>query len=96
MGKNKVKLVIIEWLDSSQPIASWQFLSDYKKSEPISCVSVGFLIHDGIDVKALAPNMGDVSNKVNIQVSGVIHIPTKSVLNITELVEKEGELSLSN
>jgi len=88
MSTCKVKLVIVEWLDSTQPISSWQHLSDYKASEPISCVSVGFLIHDGIDVKALAPNMGDVSSKVNMQVSGIIHIPAKSILNITELIEK--------
>lgn len=94
MSTHKVKLVIIEWLDSTQPISSWQHLSDYKASEPISCISVGFLIHDGTDVKALAPNMGDITSENNMQISGIIHIPSKSVLNITELVEKE-ESSIS-
>lgn len=89
MATHTVKLVLIEWLDSTQPISAWQHLSDYKVSEPISCISVGFLIHDGADVKALAPNMGDVSSKVNMQISGIIHIPAKSVLNMTELIEKE-------
>ena len=88
MKKQKVKLVIIEWLDSARPVAEWQHLSDYKKKNPISCVSVGFLIHDGDDVKALAPNMGDISDKGNIQASGIIHIPTCSVRKVTELIEK--------
>lgn len=80
----KYDMVKVKWLDSLQPVSSWQFLSDYKPSEPILCVSVGFLIHNGDDVKAIAPNMGDDN-----QISGVIHIPAISILSITKLIEKE-------
>ena len=86
-NKNKVKLVMVEWLDSMRPIAEWQYLSDYKREKPISCISVGFLIHNSDGVTAIAPNMGNISDK-NIQMSGVIHIPTCSILKITDLAEK--------
>lgn len=80
------KLVMVEWIDSARPNPEWQFLGDYKPVHPISCISVGFLICDSDEVKAIAPNMGDTKNK-NIQASGIIHIPTCSVLKITELKE---------
>lgn len=82
-----VKLVMIEWLDSTQPISQWQHLSDYERKDGIKCVSVGFLVHDGDKAKGLAPNMGDVDNEENIQASGIIHIPTCSITKITALEE---------
>ncbi len=83
-----VKLVMIEWLDSTQPISQWQYLSDYKCTNAIKCVSVGFLVHDGDKVKGLAPNMGEVDSEENIQASGIIHIPICSITKITALEEK--------
>ena len=82
------KLVLVEWLDSARPIEAWQHLSDYEYKEAVQCVSVGFLIHDGEKVKALAPNMGDVDKEENIQASGIIHIPTCSITKIAVLEEK--------
>lgn len=80
---------MIEWLDSAQPISKWQYLSEYVPTKPVNCVSVGFLIHNGKDVKALAPNMGEIDDKTSIQASGIIHIPTCSITKITAL-EEEG------
>ena len=79
-------MVMIEWVDSARPIAEWQYLIDYKKAKPISCISEGFLICDDDDVKALAPNMGEINGE-NLQVCGIIHIPTCSISKITELTE---------
>lgn len=84
-----VKLVLIKWVDSEQPTSNWIHLSDYKSHQPVSCVSVGYLIHDGKNVKALAPNMAETESEVNLQASGIIHIPSTSILNIFDLVEKE-------
>lgn len=84
-----VRLVMIEWLDSTQPVSQWQHLSDYNCADAIKCVSVGFLIHDGDKVKGLAPNMGDVDKENNIQASGIIHIPACSITKIIALEEKE-------
>jgi len=49
-------LLFIEWKDSAQPIPEWQHLDDFELSGPCTCFSVGRLIHDGADAKALVPN----------------------------------------
>jgi hypothetical protein len=85
----KPKLVMIEWMDSVQPTSSWQHLSDYEPKDAIKCVSVGFLLHDGEDVKGLAQNMGDVDKEENIQASGIIHIPTCCIEKISDLKENQ-------
>jgi hypothetical protein len=83
---------MIEWEDSAQPIAAWQFLSDFDPPGIIRCVSVGWMIRDDGNMKALAPNMGAVNHENSVQVSGVIQIPTRCVRKITLL----GEPSLSD
>lgn len=83
---NDCRLVLIEWEDSGQPSSSWQFLADFTEPEAVSCVSVGWLIHDGEDVKALAQNMGDIG-RASMQVSGVIRIPARCVVRTVSLEE---------
>ncbi len=80
----KPPLVQIEWEDSAQPVAAWQYLDDIDKSEIVRCQSVGFLIYDGEDVKALAPNIGDLGTE-HAQASGVIRIPTRSITRVKRL-----------
>lgn len=87
-SKKNVRLVMVEWIDSARPIPEWQYLSKYKRIRPVTCISVGFLIHDDDEVKAIAPNMGDTKTS-NIQASGIIHIPTRSILSITNLIEEK-------
>ena len=82
-------LVLIEWEDSAQPIPGWTYLSDFDKPNVISCASVGWLIHDGNSVKALAPNMGELGEAQNIQASGIIRIPTSCITRIVRLRETE-------
>lgn len=79
-------LVLMEWLDSAQPVARWQFLSDYERDDATQCVSVGWLIQDD-DVKVLAPNMGEVKDPTNTQVCGVIRIPACAVTRVVRLKE---------
>lgn|GEM_PF-5536950 len=45
------------------------------------------MVYDGEDQKVLAPNMADIEDKQNIQSSGAIHIPARSVIKITPLIE---------
>ncbi len=52
-------LVLVEWEDSAQPMAAWQYLAELDLPEVVRCQSVDFFIYDGDDVKALAPNVGD-------------------------------------
>lgn len=82
-------LVLIEWEDSAQPVPGWAFLEAIDDWEVIKCRSVGWLIHDGDDVKALAPNLGDVESENSAQVSGVIRIPARCVVKITQLAPRK-------
>ena len=77
-------LVIVEWEDSARPVAEWRHLSDITEPEIVKCRSVGFLIHDGKHVKALAPNIGDYGTE-NAQACGVIRIPTRCITKLTRL-----------
>lgn len=80
-------LVMIEWEDSAQPIPAWSFLSSFEAPGIIRCASVGWLIRDDAEVKAVAPNMGGLDDENSVQVSGVIQIPTRCIVNITRLPE---------
>lgn len=80
------KLVVIHWEDSRQSNGAWRFLSDPKNHTAVECISVGWLIHDKDGVKALAQNFGDVKDE-DMQVSGVIHIPDRCILEIEEICQ---------
>ena len=82
-------LVMIEWEDSAQPLPNWRYLADFEADGAVLCTSVGWLIHDGEDVKALAPNMGGLRTEGSVQVSGVIRIPARCVVKVTVLDEPE-------
>lgn len=75
------QLVMIEWEDSAQPIPGWAFLADCADFAVTRCKSVGWLIHDGADVKALAQNIGNAENEDSAQVSGVIRIPARCIVS---------------
>ena len=78
-------LVLVEWEDSARPAPEWRFVSDIEAPSAVRCNSVGWLIHDGADVKALAPNMGDLDREEAAQACGVIRIPTRCVVRMTRL-----------
>ena len=78
---------MIEWEDSAQPIPAWSYLASFEAPGTIRCVSVGWMIHDDDQMKALAPNMGAIDDENSVQVSGVIQIPTRCVLKTTALSE---------
>jgi len=84
---NACPLVMVEWEDSAQPIPSWSYLASFAAPGTVRCVSVGWLIHDDKQMKALAPNMGALDDECSLQVSGVIQIPTSCILRVTELPE---------
>lgn len=89
MAGNSCPLVLIEWEDSARPVAAWAYLADFEKPSVVKCVSVGWLIHDDADVKALAPNMGELGNADALQVSGVIRIPARCVTRLVRLAEPD-------
>ncbi len=79
------ELVLVEWVDSSQPMVEWVWLEDHKWRDIIQCQSVGWLVHKDKQMIVLAQNFGDKGNKELEQVSGVIRIPMRAVSKITKL-----------
>lgn len=76
---------MVEWEDSAQPQPDWQWLKGYKAPSIIRCRSVGWLIHDDESVKALAPNISHPDDDGDVQASGIIRIPTRAVIGITDV-----------
>jgi hypothetical protein len=79
-------LVLIEWLDSGQPMPSWQWLAEIEDRRPHLCVSVGFLLQDDGQAVVVAPNLG-ASNGDDAwdQASGAITIPALAVQRMLPL-----------
>lgn len=78
-------LVLIEWEDSARPDSEWRHLETVSATEIIKCRSVGFLIHDGADVKSLAPNVAELGTP-DAQASGIIRIPARCVTKVEKLI----------
>lgn len=79
------KLVAVEWEDSRQPTASWQFLHDVEQKSACRCVSVGYLISETNGAKMLAANLADIDDPESVQASGIITIPECSIKRVTDL-----------
>jgi hypothetical protein len=86
-------LVLIEWEDSRQPLSGWLRVTDYSPNDACVCLSVGFLLHDGTDTKALAPNVADLGDEQDMQASGIIHIPTRCIRRIAPLELNRGAVT---
>jgi len=85
-GEHSPALVLIEWLDSGQPVPSWQWLEHIEPRRPHLCVSVGFLMQDDAEAKVLAPNLGASNGSSEWdQASGVITIPASAVQRMVRL-----------
>lgn len=77
-------LVLVEWVDSRQPISQWQWLDQLMRSAVVNCVTVGFLLPDDGGAIVIAQNLGDIGKSTR-QVSGVISIPRQAVTRMTPL-----------
>ena len=77
-NENLPKLVLIEWVDSAQPVPGWCFIDQAPELKIIKCASVGWLVGEGDGVKMLAPNVGDLDSDEK-QASGFIRIPTQAI-----------------
>lgn len=81
----KHKLMLIEWLDSAQPVGSWHHLDDLPANEVINCVSVGWVVSSNKKMIMLAQNLGDYEGGGNAQASGLMRIPKSCVTRKVEL-----------
>ena len=79
--------ILVEWIDSAQPISAWMFLENKPSLEIIQCVSVGWVVGETDEVLMLAPNLGDIESGGSGQASGFIRIPKSAVTRRVELIE---------
>ena len=80
-GKNQMDIVLIKWFDSKSGPAGWEYLDGIDPVEPISCVSVGFLLEENESYKTIAPTVGGG------QVLGRVTIPQCSITDMRKLSE---------
>ena len=79
--------LLVEWMDSAQPISAWMFLENKPSLETIQCVSVGWVVGETDEVLMLAPNLGDIESGGSAQGSGFIRIPKSAVTRRVVLIE---------
>ena len=79
--------ILVEWLDSMQPVSAWMVLSDKPNLEVIQCVSVGWLVGETDGMLMLAPNLVDIESGGSAQASGFIRISKTAVTIRIRLVE---------
>jgi hypothetical protein len=90
------QLVLIEWVDSGQPIPGWQWLSELDPRRAHKCVSVGFLVQDDKQTKVLAPNLGSSRGDDDWdQASGLITIPAVAITKLERLTSASAPASKS-
>jgi len=79
LPKTPWPLVLVQWEDSQQPHAAWEWVDDYQEPNSVFCISIGWLIAESKTTLALAPNIADLDQSKQ-QTSGVIRIPKRSVI----------------
>jgi hypothetical protein len=81
-----MRLVLIEWVDSYGCSPQWRELSDCTP-ELLVCRSVGWLLHDGEDVKVVVPHVieSPESSRIADQGSGDMTIPTSAIRSISDV-----------
>ena len=72
--------MLIEWVDSRQPTASWQRVAHLDYLSECHCTSVGFLIRDDAQAKVLSATIADEGDE--LQATGVFVIPAAAVLSV--------------
>ncbi len=91
MKPKKLRLVLVEWHDThTRSHGSWESHEDIVEhaSKPLTCLSVGWLLHDGKHCKVVLPNSYSEDGAPRYAGCEEISIPTGCVVKITELVKK--------
>lgn len=84
-----MRLVLIEWEDSHGD-GAWHALERIE-DRALICRSVGWLVVDGERAKVIAPHINEQEVGVPLQGCGVMTIPTRAVLRVTELSQQHSE-----
>jgi hypothetical protein len=83
-----MRLVLIEWEDSHAD-GSWQKIDGEIEDRALVCRSVGWLVLDGEGVKVVAPHINEAEQGVPLQGCGIMTIPTRAVLRVTDLTQHD-------
>lgn len=81
-----MRLVLIEWVDSYGCSSQWRHLENCTP-ELLLCRSVGWLLHDGDDVKVIVPHLieTDTESRIADQGCGDMTIPASAIRSVTDL-----------
>lgn len=83
MADGDCRLVLVEWLDSRQPVPAWRYIGDVPEPEPVKAATVGWLLRDGDTLQVAQSIAADAQP----QCSGVMEIPRACVLQVSSLTE---------
>ena len=83
MVRPAYRLVLIEWEDSHSD-GAWCAMEGIE-DRTLICRSVGWLVLDGERAKVVAPHLNEQEAGVPLQGCGVMTIPARAVLRITDL-----------
>jgi hypothetical protein len=72
-------LVLLEWEDSSQPVARWYQMDEINLATVVVSRTVGFLVRDDDQMKAVAHSVA------NGLATGLIKIPSRAVTRMVRL-----------
>lgn len=79
-----MKIVKVEWVDSSGVQGGWQFREDFS-TELVKVSTVGYLIEESSELIAVALNVGEPTINSPEQINGVITIPRCAITSISSL-----------
>lgn len=81
-----MRVVMIDWLDSGQPISEWQFLDGFKFQRAHRCVTVGHYLGESEDAVTVAISTATVDHTDEMgQASGITLIPKCAIVLMRDL-----------
>jgi len=79
-----VDLVLVEWVDSLQPVTGWHMTDDLPVLEAARCKTVGWLVALNDDAMMIAQNIADPES-TQMQAGGLMRIPKCCVTSASVL-----------
>lgn len=77
-------LVLVEWEDSSSPRdGGWKFTDELPQLTPLTVLSCGFIVQEDEEQINLAGHLAFPTALDDEQVTGLMQIPRRCIINIT-------------
>jgi hypothetical protein len=82
------RLILVEWLDSSQPSSGWGWLRTTDRYDIVPHRSVGWLVEQpNPDLLVLAPTLSQPDEDGDRQTIGLLRIPACAITGRWEIVD---------